>query len=223
MLQSFRWYFPCIIIRLMQRNPCFNYLRYLKMNFPRLFPSEASIRYMSTPLPPLKYAKSICDKIIERLGSMDESDAMMYNPEDFKSDACTIVKFPFGWLAAIVHAAFENREYWFFNEADYRFAAETGTLPEINGMHHCVSKKGYMATWQDRGYDSKADISVYRLQDSGIQLITRYPDVEISSWEQVCWGDGNTFYIRGVYHNDDEESQADEKSIPKCLKFTLSR
>lgn len=167
--------------------------------------------------------KIICDKIIERLGSMDESDAMMYNPEDFKSDACTIVKFPFGWLAAIVHAAFENREYWFFNEADYRFAAETGTLPEINGMHHCVSQEGYMATWQDRGYDSKADISVYRLQDSGIQLITRYPDVEISSWEQVCWGDGNTFYIRGVYHNDDEESQADEKSIPKCLKFTLSR
>ena len=34
----------------------------LKMNFPRLFPSEASIRYMSTPLPPLKYAKSSATK-----------------------------------------------------------------------------------------------------------------------------------------------------------------
>ncbi len=57
----------------------------------------------------------------------------------------------------------------------------------------------------DGGYDSKADISVYRLGDGDVTPVARYSDVEITNWEEVCWGEGNALYVRGSYYNDEED------------------
>ncbi len=69
--------------------------------------------------------------------------------------------------------------------------------------------------------DSKADISVYRLGDGGVTPVARYSDVEITNWEEVCWGEGNALYVRGSYYNDEEDGPPDERAVDKCLKFTL--
>ena len=95
-----------------------------------------------------------------------------------------VIRFPFGVLAALVYITHEEYEYWFFRETDCRFAAQTHTWPDYGGVRHCVSKDGYLATWQNRGYDSKADISVYRLRDGGVTPVARYSDVEITNWER---------------------------------------
>nr|WP_304650232.1 hypothetical protein [uncultured Bacteroides sp.] len=132
-----------------------------------------------------------------------------------------VIRFPFGVLAALVYITHEEYEYWFFRETDCRFAAQTHTWPDYGGVRHCVSKDGYLATWQNRGYDSKADISVYRLRDGGVTPVARYSDVEITNWEEVCWGEGNALYVRGSYYNDEEDGPPDERAVDKCLKFTL--
>lgn len=168
--------------------------------------------------------KMVLDAVVEKIGSMDASDASLYNWQTFDSQSCTIVRFPSGLLAAIVYATHEMYEYWFFNESDYKFVDKTGTFPGRDGIYHFVSKNGYMATWNEHGYDSTVDISVYRLQDGGMKLISQFPNVKISTWNQVCWGDGNTFYIRGKYNdNDDEESPTTDKSGIRYLKFTISQ
>ncbi len=51
--------------------------------------------------------------------------------------------------------------------------------------------------------------------------VARYSDVEITNWEEVCWGEGNALYVRGSYYNDEEDIPSDETSVDKCLKFTL--
>ncbi len=167
--------------------------------------------------------KIVHDKMIERLDNMQTDEALIYNIQDFNSNLCTIVKFPFGLLAAVVHTSFWEYEYWFFNESDYTFIANTGTLPKINGVQHCVSKEGYMVTWRNHSYDSNVDISVYRLQNDNIRLIHRYDDVKISNWEQVCWSAGNTFYIRGEYNDDDDEMQYTGKFGIKYIRLTVSQ
>ncbi len=160
-------------------------------------------------------------KMIERLDGMDDSDtAAIYDFRDSDSD-CPVIRFPFGVLAALVYITHEEYEYWFFRESDCRFAAQTHTWPDYGGVRHCVSKDGYLATWQNRGYDSKADISVYRLGDGGVTPVARYSDVEITNWEEVCWGEDNALYVRGSYYNDEEDGPPDERAVDKCLKFTL--
>lgn len=111
------------------------------------------------------------------------------------------------------------REYWFFNETDYKFIAQTGTLPKLNGVEHCISKNGYMATWQSHAYDSNVDISIYKLTNSDIKLITRHTDVNISIWELACWGADNTFYICGLHNVYDNGLSTDKK----YLKFKVSQ
>lgn len=161
----------------------------------------------------------IRNKMAEKFTGMDSHAALRYGFYDSGSSEYTVLKFPFGLYAVCVYAMHEENEYWFFNETDYRFIACTGTLPSIHGIHHCISKNGYMATWKNHAYDSKADISIYRLKDGDVELISRHPNVNISLWEQVCWGADNTFYIRGEY-NDDDGLQA-EKSTDRYLKFKV--
>ncbi len=39
----------------------------------------------------------------------------------------SVIRFPFGVLAALVYITHEEYEYWFFRETDCRFAAQTHT------------------------------------------------------------------------------------------------
>lgn len=163
----------------------------------------------------------IRNKIRERLNSPDADAGPMYLFRDSDSNAEPIFRFPYGLLAVCVCASHEEREYWFFDAIDCKFVARTGTLPKTGGIEHCVSKGGYMVAWQNHAYDSKADLSLYRLQDGCVEPIARYPDVPVTIWERVCWGADNTFYLRGVYNCDDESPAG--MFVEKFLKFEVPR
>lgn len=163
----------------------------------------------------------IRNKILERINSMGD-DAWKYdNLRNFDSSD-PILKFPGGLLAVYVQLPFEEREYWFFDGTDGEFVARTDVLPTMNGAAYCVSEDGYMATLQNHSYDSSADIAIYRLHDGAVKLVARYPDVNISIWEQVCFGADNTFYIGGEYNREDNVPAA-ERFVEKYFKFPLSR
>ncbi len=158
-------------------------------------------------------------KIKDRFNNMNADEALKYVFQDSDFSVYQILKFPFGLLASCIYTHHEESEYWFFNETDYKFIAQTGTLPKLNGVEHCISKNGYMATWQSHAYDSNVDISIYKLTNSDIKLITRHTDVNISIWELACWGADNTFYICGLHNVYDNGLSTDKK----YLKFKVSQ
>ncbi|MCM1151896.1 MAG: hypothetical protein NC209_04560 [Alistipes sp.] len=163
----------------------------------------------------------IRNKMLERIDNMGDG-AWEYDGFRNSDFSDPIWKFPCGLLAVCVQRPFLECEYWFFAETDGEFVARTGVLPTTNGVEHCVSGEGYMAVWQNHSYDSSADISIYRLQDGAVRLVTCYSDVSISVWKQACFGAGNTFYIGGEYYGDDGEPTA-ERVVEKYFKFPVSR
>lgn len=94
---------------------------------------------------------------------MNADEALKYVFQDSDFSVYQILKFPFGLLASCIYTHHEESEYWLFNETNYKFIAQTGTLTKLNVVEHCISKNGYMATWQSHAYDSNVDISIYKL------------------------------------------------------------
>ncbi len=161
-------------------------------------------------------SEQVCRKIqtvsTEHLQNLPAGKAGSYNCfPDSPFEVYPILRFPFGVIACGVYKGFEEYDYWFFNESDYKFIIQTDSP-----LSNYVSANGYMATLKSHSYDRLSDISVYRLQNGDIKLVHKFADTNISRIEQACWG-ADALYLSGECATDGD----DPDFIPTHLKLTL--
>ncbi|MDE7355313.1 MAG: hypothetical protein K2N21_00875 [Rikenellaceae bacterium] len=136
----------------------------------------------------------ICDiiqaKSLERLKGMEPDKASSYNVfQDSPFEVYPILDTRFGLIVCGAYKGYEEYDYWFFNDTDYTFVAQTDS-PLCNYL----SKNGYMATHKIYHHDSCTDIFVYRLHDGSMELVYKFAEIETSSLNKALWG-ADALYI----------------------------